>query len=40
MIFVNKNWLDNPRVRCFKPFDLVGACKVELDLINELEAEL
>lgn len=35
--FVNKNLPNNPRVGCFKPSDLVGACKVESNLIKELE---
>ncbi len=39
MIFGNNNQHDDPRVGCFKPFDLVGACKVELNLTKELEAK-
>ncbi len=39
MIFVNKNQLDNLKVGCFKPSNLVSACKVESILTQELEAE-
>jgi hypothetical protein len=39
MIFVNKNWPIDPRVGCFKPFNLVGACKVKSDLTKELDAK-
>jgi hypothetical protein len=38
---VNKNWYDDPRIRCFKHFDvvgdLVGACMAKSNLIKELD---
>ncbi len=41
---MNKNWPNDPRIGCFKHFDvvgdLVGACMVESNLIEELEGEI
>jgi hypothetical protein len=37
MIFVNKH--NDPKVGCFKPFNLVGTCKIESDLMKDLDIE-
>jgi len=39
MIFINKNWLVDPRVGHFQPFNFVDACKVEFELSKELDVE-
>ncbi len=38
-MIVNKNQLNDLRVGCFKPSDLVSACKAKSDLTKELEVE-
>jgi hypothetical protein len=35
MIFVNKP--NDPRVGCFKPFNLVGTCKTKSNLTKDLD---
>jgi hypothetical protein len=39
MIFINKNWLMDPRVGHFQPFNFVDACKVEFELSKKFDVE-
>jgi hypothetical protein len=37
--YVDPYWPVVPRVGCFKPSDLVGACKAKSNLLKELDVE-
>jgi hypothetical protein len=37
--FVHPYWPIDPRVGCFKPFNLVSACKTKSNLLKELDVE-
>ncbi len=37
MIFVNKIWSNDPRVRCKSPFHLIKFLERDIDLEDELE---
>jgi hypothetical protein len=37
LIFINKSGPFDPQATCFKPIDFIITCKVELDLVMELE---
>jgi len=37
LIFVNKNWLDEPRVGCKAPSNLIWFLKRDIDLEEELK---
>jgi hypothetical protein len=39
MIYVSKFWFFDPRVGCFKPFDLAYACEAKAMLAKELHAK-
>ncbi len=39
MIFVSKNWFFDPRVGCFKSFDLACACAEKSMLVEELDVK-
>ncbi len=37
MIFVNKNWPNDPRIGCKSPYCLVKLIEIDVDLKEELE---
>jgi len=37
LIFVNKNWFNDPRIRCKSPSNLIEFFEKDIDLEKELE---